>query len=379
MVMQSPNALLRTTASACGRSCLRMIAQAHGLFWDDVSGVRAASQRGATPAQVVSAAGSVSRILTLAICALVATAVGWPKRTQASPSIALEAEPKAAHFHWVAERGEARVVLVGEVHSLQLPSSALSDALKTEVERAQALGVEYASSPQHPIFWDKSGRKLSSRLGEEKYRRLLASLTEQELALLGRSVGGLDRFDAMNPGFAGVLLMSVGGHEVFQKNRAAQRHVAAGRASMAQQVVRLRGNRELLFLDSDQSIADMWESCNSPDALWVYLTGSLQDGRERAPAIVQNSDELRTAMQSGRLTEALASLARAMEVRSQAEFQRCGVDARNEAWLARIESHLVAYRHIVYVAGIAHFSGERSILKLLERAGLSVRRVESTN
>lgn len=322
---------------------------------------------------------NVSLIRFVAICVLVGTALGWPERTLASNDTLIGNDRNVAHSHWIAERGTSRVVLVGEVHSLQLPSSALSDALKTELERAQALGVEYASSPQHPIFWDKSGRKLSSRLGEESFKRLLALLTEQERTLLGAGVGGIDRFDAINPGFAGVLLMSVGGHEVFQKNRAAQRHVAAGRASMAQQVVRLRGNRELLFLDSDQSIADMWESCSSPDSLWAYLTGSLQDGRERAPAIVQNSDELRTAMQSGRLTEALASLARAMEVRSQAEFQRCGVDPRNEAWLARIESHLVAYRHIVYVAGIAHFSGERSILKLLERAGFSVRPVESTN
>lgn len=51
--------LLQSTASECGNTCLRMIAQAHGLILDDVGGLRAASQRGATLAQLVNAAGEV--------------------------------------------------------------------------------------------------------------------------------------------------------------------------------------------------------------------------------------------------------------------------------------------------------------------------------
>ncbi len=316
----------------------------------------------------------VSRIARHCIASLLVVASLLPLQTVLAMGSRPENQTSTApsYSYWTAQRGTSRLVLIGELHTLAIAPDAIPDSLIREIEAAGALGFEYTTSPQHSVLWDRKGRRLSDRLGPDRYASVLALLTESERGLLAKAIGGLNRFDHLNPGMAGATLFSVVGHQHFSQVLASRSPPSPDQATMTQHVLRRQNGREVLYLDSDESIGELWDACSCAEELQSYLAQSIEDGRAAAAELSSANAQLGLAIKSGQYRAAVEAHERLLRVPSQSTFQRCAAEPRNRFWVARMEEHLKVHSSLVYVGGLGHFLGERSVLRLLEKAGFKV-------
>jgi hypothetical protein len=291
---------------------------------------------------------------------------------------AAEALPFGEGLLWRASRGDARLLLVGTLHlpdprheatlAALEPAVAEADLVLVEATRAEqdALGRAMMEEPDHFFL---TGPSLIDLLGEEDWG----------LVAEGARARGIPPFTVarFRPAF---LAMTLSLPACLMQDPTTAGGLVPGLDAQVIEAAEA-ASVPLASLEPWDTLFDLMNQASLEEQLDM-LRGAVTD-LELSDAVIEASIDLyfqeRVAaiLELGPLAAATLPPDRAATaLQGAAELDDWLLDRRNAAWIPVIEDAAAGAPRVVVAAGAAHLPGEGGVLRLLERAGWQVERLD---
>ncbi|PKP70278.1 MAG: TraB/GumN family protein [Alphaproteobacteria bacterium HGW-Alphaproteobacteria-4] len=282
--------------------------------------------------------------------------------------------PHAEGILWRAERGLARITLVGTFHFDDPRHAATLAALQPALAGARALLVEagpqeqallqQAMSSRLDLFFVPSGPTLPERMAEPEWLRLAA-------AMRARGVPGF-LAAKFKPWYAAMTL---------SLSPCALGEVAAGREGLDGQLIEAAEARGLPVLamepyDAALTLFDLIPDGDQIDLIRAaLLTAEAADDYTATLADAYFAEETRLIWEFTRHDALTNSGMAPAAVEAQiALSEELLIERRNRAWIAPILA-AAARGPVLVAAGALHLPGQAGLLALLEAEGFAVTRL----
>lgn len=258
---------------------------------------------------------------------------------------------------WEAERGSARIIMIGSVHQLPPSLDWRDPRVSRAVAEAGELWLELAPEDlaSVPALFDRlSGDEpvapLAQRIGVARARQV------DDLA----NASGADDADRME---SWALALIVGAQSANDSGLSREHGVEAVLTRQFRQAQKpVRGlERPIDQLGAFDSL-----SPDAQDRMLAIAADGAADSRSRIRRLL-------SAWAAGDI-ETLAQIAQADVARVPGLSDRL-VIARNQAWLAQIDGDGTATRTVLIAVGSGHLVGDSSLPSLLQARGFTVRRL----
>jgi hypothetical protein len=261
---------------------------------------------------------------------------------------------------WEFSTPSSTVRLLGSVHVLRESDYPLPESVERAVDQAQCLVFELDLDDLDPIEsqtllltlgQSADGRSLQEIMGRTDYRRAL-----ERSSALGID---LELFSGVEPWLAALTIMNTQVLKLgFKPQLGLDQQLAARAATTGKEVVGLETLEFQLSLFAGLS-----------DRMQAEL---LLQTLEEAAELEQQMGDLVDAWRQGRTSALAAELSRSFA--DYPDLYRRLVADRNAAWIDRILDLAAGDRDCLVVVGALHLVGAGSVIDLLRKRGVDVRR-----
>lgn len=328
------------------------------------------------------------RLLALALALLAgpaAAACGGPSfldRMAPEEAEALDRAAAAVPFGegllWRASRGDARLLLVGTLHLPDPRHDATAAALAPAVAEADLVLVEATPADQdalsravveRPDLFFLTGPTLPDLLGEEDWGLVAA----------GARARGIPPFTVakFRPAY---LSMTLSLPACLMRDAAASGQLLPGLDGQIIEAAEAAGV-PLAPLEPWDTLFEVMNGMGLEEQLdmlrGAVLDAELGDAVTEASIDLYFEERVAAILALGPLAAATLPPERAaIAARGAAETEDLLLARRNAAWIPVIEEAAAGAPRVVVAAGAAHLPGEGGVLRLLERAGWTVERLD---